>query len=227
MRVQVNIRARRLTPVKCHQTLNIEVKMKKKVLSQGHFDGFCLLYSVLNTYKTLLKPNQSSIKFTSDHYHKRQKIIAITPSLQNFASGEGSDFGVSRDKTDINLKERYINDCFFVLTEGMKSKISSKRVSLDEIQNIDFSNSAVILCLNESAKLEHGEAGDHWISIVGKDIKNSKFLVCCSYTNLEHENSEVIDSDTSRTYNNTLSFFELKKSKIYINSIQKVSASGT
>jgi hypothetical protein len=196
--------------------------MNKKILSQGHFDGFCLLYSILNSYKTLLKPNQSSVSFSSDNSCKWKKIIGIAPSLQNFASGEGSDFGVSKDQTDNYLKERFISDCFSVLTEGMKINITSEREQLENIKDVDFEKSVIILCVNEKAQLEHGAVGDHWISIVGINKDESKYLVACSFTNHGQEDAEKVDSKTSRVYNNALSFSELKKSKVYVHSIQKV-----
>ena len=197
--------------------------MKLKILTQGHFDGFCLLYSIMNSYKALINPNQNAAKFASDNFRKWQKIISITPSLHNFASGEGSDFGVTKNSTDICLKERFINDCFYVLTEGMKSKISSSRLTHEKIHEIDFSKSTIIICVNENAQLEHGSVGDHWISIVGIDEENCKFLVCCSFSHHEQFTIERNDEITGRIYNNTIHFSELKKSKIYVNSIQLVS----
>jgi hypothetical protein len=200
--------------------------MKNKILTQGHFDGFCLLYAVMNSYKALVSPRQIATTFSVNNFHKWAKIISITPSLQNFASGEGSDFGVSRNSTDIELKARFIQDCFTVLTEGMKAKIHTRRETIENLINVDFQDSIIILCVNEKAKFEHGSVGDHWVSLVGRDDDEEKFLVCCSFTPHEHYQAERLDGKTGRMFNNTISLHEIKKSKIYVNSIQSVVIGG-
>lgn len=37
----------------------------KKILQQGHFDGFCLLYAVANAFKTLKYPTKTANRFVS------------------------------------------------------------------------------------------------------------------------------------------------------------------
>lgn len=77
--------------------------MKSRILTQGHFDGLCLLYAILNAYKTLVKPKITVYEFRRDTAHKWKNIIYNTPSLHKFASGEGSDFGIATDKLDLEV----------------------------------------------------------------------------------------------------------------------------
>lgn len=192
--------------------------MNNKILTQGHFDGFCLLYAICNAYKTLMKPNQTACEFAQNNAKKWCKIISNTPSLHQFASGEGSDFGVATDKLDVEVKGMFIQTCFKLLTENTKNVITVEPLEFDNILSVDLSKSTIILCLNEKAAFEHGSVGDHWVAIIGNESESKKLNVACSYSQLENgfnENKTLSD----RYYNNSLPYSEIKKNRLWVNSI--------
>jgi hypothetical protein len=196
--------------------------VNNRILTQGHFDGYCLQYSIFNSYKTLIKPEQIARKFVEAHSRKWTKIISISPSLQNFSSGKGSDFGVDTNKVDIKLTRMFVTSCFDVLTEITKQSITITEETIFSLKDFDFKNSVVIVALKNDVVLEHGKLGNHWIAIVGKDEENERFLIACSYTLHQHGFQEKADNVTGRFYNNTLSFSTLRKKNIYENSIHGI-----
>lgn len=194
--------------------------MGQKVLTQGHFDGFCLIYSIFNGYKALTKPAQSSSVFAYENMSKWERVVNITPSLHRFASGVGSDFGVRRIATDIKLKRSFIEACFDVITEGSHK---SAVVAVEDILNlnsVNFSTAVVVLCVNEKAEFEHGSIGDHWVALVGRD--EDSYLVACSYTLHQYGFQERVDEKTGRAYNSKIFASNVKKSTVYPNSICKI-----
>jgi len=75
----------------------------EKILSQGHFDGLCLIYSVFNSYRSLISPEQTALDFVEQRNTLWRKVISITPSLHNFVRSDvGSDFGLDEDQTKIS-----------------------------------------------------------------------------------------------------------------------------
>ncbi|MBV1839868.1 hypothetical protein [Photobacterium ganghwense] len=196
--------------------------MKNKILTQGHFDGFCLLYSILNSYKALVNPSQTASKFVESNFNKWSKLISISPSLQNFSSGEGSNFGIDTNRIDIKLKRLFIESCFDVLTERNNNNFTVTRESIETLKNFNFNNSVVIIALKDEAILEHGQIGDHWITIIGKDDDNERFLVACSYTLHKYGFKEQVDINTERVFNNTMPYSEMKKKYLYENAIHGI-----
>ncbi|WP_140162497.1 hypothetical protein [Billgrantia desiderata] len=195
--------------------------MVQKVLTQGHFDGFCLVYSIFNGYKSLTKPSQNSSVFAYENMAKWERVVNITPSLHHFASGVGSDFGVRRIATDIKLKRSFVEACFDVITEGSRRYPVVEVEDIFNLINIDFSAAVVILCVNENAEFEHGNIGDHWVVLVGRD--EDSYLVACSYTLHQHGFQERVDEASGRYYNTKISASKVKKSTVYQNSICKIS----
>jgi len=192
--------------------------LKPRILTQGHFDGFCLLYAILNGYKTLIKPEQTASGFVQDTANKWCKIISNTPSLHQFASGDGSDFGIATDKLDVEVKRVFIETCFKLLTEKTKNEITVAPLEFKNILNADLSKSIIIMCLKETAILEHGSVGDHWVEIVENEFESKKLNVACSYT--QHANGFTESKSLSnRYYNNSLPYIEVKKNRIWVDSI--------
>lgn len=58
--------------------------MKFKILSQRVFDGFCLLYSIMNAYKALVNLNQYATTFTADNETYQFKFTAPCSEQNNF-----------------------------------------------------------------------------------------------------------------------------------------------
>ncbi|ACT48181.1 hypothetical protein [Methylotenera mobilis] len=193
-----------------------------RILQQGHFDGFCLLYAIMNSFKSITESNASAEYFSYKYSTEWKNIISITPSIHEFANGNGSNFVNVNIKTELPLLDTFINTSFSILTKkNEKQKISAVRISRSEISSLDFKSSAVIFCTKEKAKTEHTEGLDHWLCIVGK--KNNKYLLACSYTS--HcinpcQYNEKLDRKTSRIYNNTINEEELNQ--IYKNAIYKI-----
>jgi hypothetical protein len=197
--------------------------MKQKILTQGHLDGFCLLYSIMNSYKTLTNQNELATKFAFKLKNKKKwrDLISITPSLHNFASGEGSVFGL-KDKAEIEFKNSFISSCFHTLSDT-KLKLVPIPIRFNEVLETDFTDSCVIICLKSGTKLEQSESGDHWVSIVGFNVSENKILLTCSYTSHEKGLTENEDVQTNKIYNNAISLDEFKARNIYVNEIYKVS----
>ena len=197
-----------------------------KILTQGIFDGFCLHYSIFNAFKALNSPSSSAIEFSANHLTKWEKMIGLSPSLQSFASGEGSDFGPLRDVTDVQVKRNFIASCFNVVNEkNLKKDYRPSSISLDDLWDVDFQSAVVILCLQENAVLEHPDLGDHWVTIIGKDDETERFLIACSYTPHLHNDTEEKDTVTKRYFNNSIRYAEIQATRIYPDSIQLIEVS--
>ena len=184
-------------------------------------DGFCLHYAIINSYKSLFQPNQTAYQFSINAEGKWKKIVANTPSLHHFASGEGSNFGISTDKLDIELKRIFVQTSFKLLTEKTNQEVTVEALNLEDIEEIDYSKSVVILCLKDSAVLGYGPMGDHWIALVDNDSKSKEFKVACSYTLHDHGYKEE-KGPLCRYYNNSMPYSEVKKNRIWQNSIHLV-----
>jgi hypothetical protein len=164
----------------CELYVRLRNKMahSPKILSQGILDGFCLLYAVLNTYKTFTAPKKSARQFARTTSEKWRKLIRLSPSLEKFSSGTGSVFGLSTTSADIAVISNLINSYFSAIEEHTKSKYHVERVLADEALKTDFSHSMLIFCLRQSASTEHYTGIDHWVC--GINIKDSNMLLACS-----------------------------------------------
>jgi len=176
----------------------------------------------MNSYKTLTSQNELATKFAFKLKNKKKwrDLISITPSLHNFASGEGSVFGL-KDKAEIEFKNLFISSCFNILSDA-RVKLESTPISFNEVLKTDFTYSCVIICFKSGAKLEQSESGDHWVSIVGFNLSENKILLTCSYTSHEKGLTENEDIETNKIYNNAITLDEFKARNIYANEIYKV-----
>jgi hypothetical protein len=177
----------------------------------------------MNSYKSMTSPNEPATLFSFKPKNKNKwaQLIGITPSLHNFASGEGSVFGFKNEDKDLQFREAFISSCFNTISDKDKI-ISSSRVSFDEVLETDFTKSSVIICFKPGAKFEQGDSGDHWVSIVGYDATEHRLLLACSYTSHESGLTEKKDLVTRRVYNNTIKSKDFKIRQIYSKEIYKV-----
>ncbi|MGF6284488.1 hypothetical protein [Pseudomonas silensiensis] len=196
--------------------------MIQKIITQGHFDGFCLIYSIFNAYKSLRKPDVKANDFVWGHSKQWAKVISVTPSLQNFASGKGSDFGVSKNVTDEKLKRSFLKTCLDVITEDTRVDAMVASIDIKSLNTVDFSHSVVVLCVKETSVFELGGMGDHWVVIVGRDESQGRYLVACSNTLHQYGFHERVDTQNGRVYNTTIEIKGIKKSTVYPESISEV-----
>lgn len=201
--------------------------MPTTILHQGHLDGFCLLYAIMNAYKALGAEDkkQPAHRFVADHQGDWSRLIGLVPSLHNFASGEGSDFGVSTNANDVFVKDAFIRACANTLTERLRTRqLEADRIDIKEIAATDFRDSVIVFCVSEKARCEnHREGIDHWMTMVGED--DGHYLLACSYTwqNADDDNpyAELLDPATGRYFNNRLRKADVKPSKVYENAIYR------
>jgi hypothetical protein len=199
------------------------LKQVQRVLAQGHFDGFCLIYALFNGYKALKSPEVKASDFASKNSHSWKRVIGSTPSLHNFVLGEGSDFGELKGSTDAKLKQRFIGTCMEALTDGVRYQSLVSKVEISDLATVDFSESVVIICVTDKAKSENGKMGDHWVCIVGRDEEDGKYLVACSFTHQRYGFTERQDAKTKRFYNTTIAYTGLNRTTIYPDNINLMS----
>ena len=198
--------------------------MSNKILTQGIFDGLCLQYAVMNAFKALKAPELSSLKFSKEYAIKWQKVIAITPSLQNFSSGIGSDFGVDLNKTSETIMANLIRSYFEAIGEKTNFNYSVDKLSVEQIINCDFSKSVLIFCLKEQANTEQYSDANHWVCAIG--IDDGYFLLACPHVIYERADEiylEQISKTSGRYFNNRIYVSEIQKKHIYESSIFRIS----
>ncbi len=193
----------------------------KKILQQGHLDGFCLLYALANAFKVLKYPDRTASWFVYNQGHVWKKLVSVTPSLHNFASGEGSCFGVSTDRTDVTVKESFLELCAAVIGERKMETFTAHRVPAIELPAAIGKHSVALMCFGQGVKTERCTIGDHWVSVV--DVDEDKYFLACSYA--DHLSEKVTESGVAvspvhkRPFNNTIARRSVNKTTIVENSV--------
>lgn len=187
-----------------------------KILTQGVFDGFCLIYAVLNCVKALNAPGESAISFSKKMGAKWRKLIAVTPSLENMANGYGSSFGLTTSSGNAQVTKSVIENYLQALNE--KSKDSSFQVTAinkESIDIVDFDQTVLLFCLRPKSKTGCYSDIDHWVCGVGE--ANKDLLIACSY--VQHMKGcsyfETKDIETGRFWNNSMALNHAKGNHIY------------
>ncbi|MCP3943031.1 MAG: hypothetical protein GY710_16300 [Desulfobacteraceae bacterium] len=195
-------------------------KKNYKILPQGIFDSHCLQYAIMNAFKALSEPASSSCAFATKAETKWQKIIAITPSLQNFSAGWGSDFRISTLVAADKIIDNLVRSYFEVISEKTKFNYSVSKIQISQMKSVNFTDSVLIFSLKNKAKTEYYDSADHWVCAIG--IDENSFLLACSWVLYERgtEYSEQIsDMGDGRYFNNKLDFSEINNITIYGNQI--------
>ena len=196
-----------------------------KILQQGHLDGFCLLYAVANAFKTLKYSTKTANWFVDKQRHVWEKLVMVTPSLHNFASGKGSSFGASTDQTDIFLHERFLELCAATISDKKKDNYSVHRISIEDISAAITKHSVVILCMRPEVSTKRCLIGDHWVCVVDADDKD--FQLACSYSeylpklNKEEFLGDEVSFSFKRPFNNAISKKQLNKKIVFENSVYR------
>lgn len=196
------------------------MKKNNKILSQGNFDGHCLQYSVMNAFKALSDPSATAYSFSNKQRTKWQKIIALTPSLQNFSSGFGSDFGISTLDAAGNILQNLIFNYFEAIGEKTKNTYHITKIKNTEIESVNFKNSVLIFCLKEKAETEHYSDADHWVCCAGK--QDGYLHLACSHVLFEIEDKyeEMLsNTEKERYFNTSIELSKFRKSTIYTDQI--------
>lgn len=194
----------------------------QRILAQGHFDGLCLIYSLFNAYKALRHPREKASDFAYRNSNFWRRVIGNTPSLHNFVTDQGSDFGKLKSATDAKVKQVFISTCLEVMTDGSSVSSVVNPVELGSLATMDFTESVAILCVKEKAEFEDGGMGDHWVALVGRDDDAGIYLVACSYTNHQYGLNERQDPKTGRFYNTTIEAGRINKSTCYPDNISTI-----
>ncbi|GGC77301.1 hypothetical protein [Marinobacter halophilus] len=193
-------------------------KQPKNILQQGELDQFCLLYSVLNAFISAC-PGLDTEAFKKDHQDIWARMIAVTPSLQNFASRGSILQGIPKSSLDVQLKQALLSQYAEILSSTMRKIKGYQQIeilpvdgNLDEWKD-ELSESSVpegrswLCCLKPSSGvLKHPIHAEHWIAIVGGTKEGP--AVACSYTaynlGMGYKEKQVRRDDNRRFYNNMI-----------------------
>jgi hypothetical protein len=170
-----------------------------------------------------LYSEQSGSKFVEKNASKWEDIIRITPSLHNFSSGAGSNFGLKDDNVALDIEQSHISNCFKIL-DSIKYKFEIKKINITEVVNFSFVKSIFIFATTEKSKCEHHSGLDHWMCCVDHD--HESYLLACSCTMLSYSgNYKAIERKSdklSRYYNNKIEKSRFKKRTVNEDSIYRV-----
>jgi len=208
----------------------MSVREMNKILQQGHLDGFCLQYTVVNAFKALKYPTKTANWFVENQKHVWEKLVMVTPSLHNFASGKGSYFGCSTDKTDVILHERFLDLCAAAVSDKKKEHYSIRRIVIEDVSEAITKDSVVILCLRQEVSTKRCSIGDHWVCVVDTDDKD--FQLACSYSEYlpKLNREEFLGDDVShgfkRPFNNAIAMKDVNKNKVFENSVYRFEMMG-
>lgn len=192
------------------------MKNSNKILAQGLLDGLCLPYSVLNEYKALYFPQETSVEFAhrlNDGRAIWKKIVSSLPSLQNFCNGKGTCMeDIFPDTVTVELEAVIVQTIASILNSSRKHHIKVEkidvRVNLDERDPIQLfrknigENSVVILSIRKTSNKQSPIPFelDHWLCAV--DIVEEGLGLACSYTPIFQ--SKEMSSPSGRSYNTCL-----------------------
>lgn len=204
----------------------MSLRKMEKILQQGHLDGFCLLYAVANAFKALKYPTNTANWFVENQKRVWEKLVMVTPSLHNFASGTGSDFGTSTDQADVILHERFLEMCAAVISEKKPESLRVHRIAVEDISGAVTANSVVLLCLRPGGvSTKRCLIGDHWVCVVGAN--DNDFLLACSYSEylsnikMDEFSGEEVSPSFNRPFNNAIAKKELNKKNVFENSVYR------
>lgn len=163
--------------------------LTKHILQQGNLDGMCLLYSILNAYKILMKDGNTSDVFSKSIGEKWYKISSIVPSIVNFVSGRGTDFsGVLSPAENILVEESIIRNTLDILNNNETGNIIAHRKILKSeaqaglvsavVKNLS-NDSVIIFALTDKSNTSYYEKTSHWVCAVDHDDEN--IFLACSY----------------------------------------------
>lgn len=186
---------------------------KPKILSQGAFDGACLLYAMMNAYKSFKNKSMSSSRFAEEEKEVWEKLVKVVRFPLSMFNGEGSSscFDKSEVESTYNFVKRAIR--LFNLSDSF----SVEKISIGNLVDTDFAKSIVIFCYTEKAQirspLNNTEISDHWVCAIGREDRS--ICVQCSFTSqLSTRYREQKIETTGRYYNQKISIKQLDSSRI-------------
>lgn len=187
-----------------------------KILQQGHMDGFCLLYAMLNGFKALTSPELSANDFSEKYPHVWSQLISVTPSLINFASGKGSN--ISELKKADNLFEMHLLQFYAVIfSHNCDYEFGVERISRKDLGESISENSVAIIALRSNCVTSKGDFSDHWVCLV--DFDGTDFLVACSSSdfeaNVKGSAKDYYRGGFKRPFNNKIAPDNLKGRALY------------
>lgn len=171
---------------------------KKRIYTQGRFDGACFLYSMANCYTALTGKVLSQESW--------DKVVVNVPKLHDFLCGTK---GTQNYDTllFINALDNTLN-CI-----SRKHSFGINKISINELyQNIN-KDSVVIAAVKGDT--ERQEELDHWVCCVGAE--GGSILIACSWADYGCNNEyEKKDVETDRWYNDKITKISaLNKHRIY------------
>jgi hypothetical protein len=208
-------------------------QQKPKILSQGAFDGACLLYAIMNAYKSFRKKTLSSSIYVEEENETWEKLVKLVPSPLPMLKGKGSSSCFGRN--EIRGIDDFVEKAIRLLNRVEKFRVGKRKTtrafrnlhkfrvekkSIDCLINTkktDFVKSIAIFCYTKKGKirssLNNTEISDHWVCAIGREDRSIN--VQCSFTSqLSTVYREQKDETTGRYYNQKISVAQLNPVKI-------------
>ncbi len=193
--------------------------VKREILSQGQFDGACLLYAIMNAYKTLTKGKTKTCE------KKWYKLIENLPSVNSYLNGVGSG-GIDLDlEQEIVVTKSIINNAFLLLG-GKKHRLVVKQLKkITDLKKTKLKESVLIFCIiNKGLKstFHKRTIKDHWITVVSKD-KESCFIQCSYAIHDVNDYREINIDKSDRYYNDSFKVDNINGKNVHPDFIYSVS----
>lgn len=196
-----------------------------KILSQGAFDAACLLYAIMNAYKSLKSFKSKSISsndFAVEEKEVWNKLVKLVSSPLNMFNGKGSSYCFNNNEVEATFN--FVRKAIKLFDQS--NSYSIRKISIDDLLNLDFEDSVVIICYTEdgvSSPLNNTIISDHWVCAIGGE--NGSICVQCSFTSqLSSSYKEEKEPATERYFNQKISVKQLNPSKIAEDYIYLISA---
>lgn len=186
---------------------------KPKILSQGAFDAACLLYAIMNAYKSFKSKSMSSNYFAVEEKEVWNKLVKLVSSPLNMFNGKGSSYCFNNNEVEATFN--FVRKAIKLFDQS--NSYSIRKISIDDLLNLYFADSVVIICYTEdgeiSSPLNNTIISDHWVCAIG--CEDRSICVQCSFTSqLSSSYKEKKERTTGRYFNQKISVKQLNPSKI-------------
>jgi hypothetical protein len=150
--------------------------MKLYVIPQGYADAACLVYAILNSLKTFLAPDQTTLTFFREHRasQKLEKVLAIAPSPLQFLGGD-----VVMELPQPIEQEAIHNfvGLAFRVFNTRQHRFSVERITLSQLRRKRDYTRTVVLFQISNADTLCGTIKNHWVCAVDR---SEVLLLACS-----------------------------------------------
>lgn len=193
--------------------------MSNRIISQGCYDTACFPYSIMNAYKTLIKPEIQIFEFL-ESVEIWQSIMKLYPQPGTLISNEYffSHFinsGLENVDPLIDMQFDHILDSAMNILDLHNIKLRWAKLNLNDIKEFDFSNSAILVTLEKPVETEAGcILQNHSICLNGRN--DEYYNMACSFTihSVPYASYYEKRDESNRYYNNRIKIDDLNEDTI-------------